>query len=757
MNLEGYLRNVIFESKENNYQIVSFYDEINNEDIVICGYFQPLVHDVKYELEGDYTTHPKHGKQFNVLTVVKKIDNSFQGIVDYLSSNFFPGVGAKYATEIFNKLGSDCLDLIVEDKTVLDKTNLPIKIKDVLYTNLIQNKCLEELFVKMYNSGLTSKNIMKLYEKYQDRTLNHIYNDPYNLIYELDGFGFRKADKLAINLGFELLDNKRIQALIMHTLFTLSESFGMSYINDNSLYNEANKVSGADLIPVDIFDKGLNHLIAKNRIIIENKKIYLKHVFNAEVEFSDAIKSINDKKNKYKESNVIEMLDSYQYSNSMKFSDEQIHAIKSSILNKVSIITGGPGTGKTTIIKAIIETFSLLNSYSILDDNAIRDIKLLAPTGKAAKRLKETCRFNAETIHRALGYDLDGNFLYHEDNLLPAKIIIIDEVSMIDLLLINNLFKAISKNTIVILVGDHNQLPSIACGDVLNDLINSKLINTFKLNKIYRQKNNSGIVNLAQMINSGSINPDVFTQNNDLHFVPCKESDINDLIVRYINIAMKQGYDLYEDITILIPMYKGICGIDNINDLVSNVYNKDFEYEFSFKEKKFKHNDKIIQLVNSKELQIYNGDIGVIDDKVLVQSEDKDKEKINVIFDNKLVKLTTSDFDNVKLAYATSIHKSQGSEYKVVIMPITKSHNIMLKRKLLYTGVTRAKEKLIMIGDYNAFINGINKIEDKRFSTLCYRLNNEKEDEGIVINNKDIPFDTLGEKNMDGITPYSFM
>ncbi len=746
------LKNVIFEAKENNFQIVSVYTD-TGKDIIISGYFQPMIKEVSYEVEGDFVVHPKFGEQLQVKSMKKKIDTSKQGIVDYLSSNFFPGVGEKYASEIYDKLGPNCLDLIIEDKEVLNKTNLSNKIKEVLYTSLIQNKSLEELFVKMYDSGLSTKNIMKLYEKYQDRTLNHIYNDPYSLIYELDGFGFKKADSLAIKLGFSLLDNKRIQALIMYTIYNLSDSFGMSYVNKSNLYKEINRYS--EEIEISILDKGINNLIAKNRLIFEEEKIYIKEIFEAELEVSGKIKSMNGK-TKFKEILIDESLNDYQEFNEIDFSEDQLQAMKKSLSNKVSIITGGPGTGKTTIVKGIIDVFAMLNSYNILDDRAIVDIKLLAPTGKAAKRLREKCNFPAETIHRCLGLDNDGNFLYNEFNLLTAKLIVIDEVSMIDLLLANNLLKAINPKAIIVFVGDKDQLPSIACGEILNDLINSGIVKLSILNTIYRQKNNSGIVNLAKMINTGFVDENVFHDNNDLHFLPCKDKDISSLIIRYIAIAMKQGYDLNEDITVLIPMYKGTNGIDNINTLVSDTYNKDYKFSFTYKDKTFKQNDKVIQLVNERELQIYNGDIGYIRHKGIIK-EDTDKEKISISFDSKLINFNLNELDNIKLAYSTSIHKSQGSEYKVVIMPITKAHNIMLKRKLIYTGVTRAKEKLILIGDYDVFTNAIKKVEDQRHSTLCYRLNNEIINNLIPINDPDIPFTTLGEKNMENITPYSFM
>ncbi len=760
--LVGTLNNIIFES-ENNYNIASFNVTVTNEDCIICGYFQKLIHDITYEIEGNYVEHPKHGKQLSVTSVKKRIENTEDGIVEYLSSSFFHGIGPSYAKEIFSVLGPNCLSLIEQDKNVLEKVNIPYRLKESLYDSLIRNKSLEELFVKMFDSGLSNKMLLSLYDKYYDKTLETIYDDPYHLIEILDGYGFRKADMLGKKLSFSILDTKRIEALILYTLYNLSDMYGMSYVTKLILFNNTYKNGFVnEIFPTDLFENCLQRLEARGKIKILEDKVYLFNVYHSELSLSEKLKKLNSKKTSFKKNSIIEMLDSYQKANNITFSSDQVLAIESSLLNKVSIITGGPGTGKTTIIKAIIEIFSLLKGYNINDEKASIDIQLVAPTGKAAKRLREKCNFTANTIHRALGYDLEGNFAFNDLTLLPSKLIIIDEVSMIDLVLANNLVRSIPIDSIVIFVGDHNQLPSIACGDVLNDLITSNIFNVTTLNTIYRQKNNSGIVELAKMVNNGCINEDVFKDNNDLHFISCRDDDVYKFVLKYIEIAIKQGYDLLEDITVLAPMYKGVNGIDNINELVSEKFNKEYSFEIEFKEKKYKENDKVIQLVNSKELQIFNGDIGVINNQTFLEVDGKQQEMVNVIFDGKRVKLLKKDFENIKLAYATSIHKSQGSEYKVVIMPISKSHNIMLKRKLLYTGITRAKEKLIIIGDYNVFLNGVDKVEDKRYTTLSNKLNDKIEEvkvssKQVIINDVDIPFDTLGEINMENITPYSFM
>lgn len=758
--ITGYYKATIFEAKDNNYRINVIYEETTGDEKIVCGYFPALNREVLYEISGDYINHHKYGRQLQVKSVKQLVTKTLDGIVEYLSSSLFSGVGSKYALEVYETLGKNCLELIIENPAVLNKTKLPQKIQTVIYEGIKKNKSVEELFVKLYDIGLSNKMIMKLYEKYELKTLDVIFEDPYKLIYELEGFGFKKADELALSLGFDELCVSRIEALLMFTLFNLTENYGMTYLTEDSLINTAIKYAFSYTVDTEIFKKCLYNLKSKRKIAIDDDRVYLFSIFEAENSFSSIVKNINNQTidKKYNKDKIFKSIEDYEESNDIRFSTDQIEAIINSLCSNISIITGGPGTGKTTIIKAIIEIYSLINGYATYDDKAYRDIILCAPTGKAAKRLREKTNFQAETIHRTLGYDINKEYTFNSSNHLPYKFIIIDEVSMIDITLAKNLFEAFKTDVKVIFVGDHNQLPSIACGDVLADLIASNIISISNLINIYRQEENSGIIKLASMVKNGAIEPYIFEDCDDLHFINSPDNLIIEYTTKLIQKAINLGYDLHEDISVLAPMYKGTNGIDSLNQAISSKFNTEYDFEINYKNKKFKQNDKVIQLSNSRELDIYNGDIGLINNKMLVNVSDKQVEKYSVVFDQRSVKLEITDFDNLNLAYATSIHKSQGSEYKIVIMPMTKSFNIMLKRKLIYTALTRAKEKLFIIGDFSALTLGVSRVEEKRQTSLIERLRNEQiKREVRTIKDPEIPFDELGERNMENITPYTFM
>jgi exodeoxyribonuclease V alpha subunit len=413
------------------------------------------------------------------------------------------------------------------------------------------------------------------------------------------------------------------------------------------------------------------------------------------------------------------LLEEFQSFNDITYTKAQKKAIYTALNNNFSIITGGPGTGKTTVIKGVIDIYKMLHNNQVNTDF----IKLAAPTGKAAKRLSEATNLNATTVHKLLGYDFEGDFKYDESNELEAKILIIDEASMLDSLLANKLFSAIGMNTKVIMVGDANQLPSVGPGDVLNNLIVSKLFNVVELDVIHRQAHDSHIISLAYDILSKNINEDFFRNYADKQFINANDSLISSRIIEKINQLVDEGYDLLNDIQVLIPVYKGFNGIDRINALIQEAFNKaNKDYTVKFKEKEFWYNDKVMQLVNQPEDNIMNGDQGTV---IGITPNDE----LIVDFSENIVKYSKKDLDNLTLAYAVSIHKSQGSEFKAVIMPLSKAYTIMLKRKLLYTGVTRAKEKLIMIGDFDAYRRGVLGMDRKRNTLLNYFLEDNFEEE----------------------------
>lgn len=753
----GKINRFIFENKENNYRIFTIEDKEKNI-YTLNGYILNLEEGFTYEFICDEVNHHKYGLQYKVLSFQNVMDTSKEGVINYLSSNLFPGVGLICAERVYEALGKDCLTIIENNPSALDNVKgITKNQKEVIYLKILENRTVEKIFVRLYEIGLSNVMVMKLYEKYGYETLDIIEKNPYQLIYDLDGFGFKKADELAMKLGFSLTHTERLKALIVFTMNNVCNRYGLTYLSSEQLLESSYNYALTETnIKIDSLKDILNQTVADSKLIIENDRVYVPGIYYSEVKISKKVNQIlSMSKTKVKVDKIETLLKDFQKINNITLSSEQKEAIINALTNKISIVTGGPGTGKTTIIKAIVQLYCALNGLSPYDDEAFYQILLCAPTGKASKRISEQTLFKATTIHKALGYNYESEFSFNKDNPLPHRLIVVDEVSMIDTILAANLLDAVGLNASIVFVGDAFQLPSIAPGAVLNDLINSKVITTTYLKTIYRQDKTSNIIKLADMIKDGNVDYNIFNKDDDLYYIPSQQSLVLSRINNIIKYHIDKGYSLEEDIQILAPMYKGVCGIDSLNKSIADEFNKSFTYTVEVKDKIFKENDKVIQLVNSSELKVMNGDIGRLNSRIFTIVDGKEKEIYDADFTETNVKLDKKDFENLNLAYAVSIHKGQGSEYKVVILPMFKSYSVMLKRKLIYTAATRAKEKLVIVGDIDAFYQGILEVEANRQTSLALRLNpsNSKH----KINNPEIPFDYLGEINMEGITPYSFM
>lgn len=755
MEIIGKIVNIIFQNADTGYKVFIVEDD-NKNRYTLTGYTTQLDYALKYYFNTEEIVHPKYDLQYKILTYKIYNEGNKDSIIAYLSSSLFPGVGLIGATNIYDTLGDDALNLITSDPSCLDLVpKLSKKQKEIIYLSIKANINFEQIYLELHNIGLTNHMIHHLYEKYQEKTLDVIEENPYRLIYEIDNIGFLTADNLALKLGFKVNDLERLKALLVYTLSNISRSVGLTYMSKDQLLNSAyNYLLKGTKVTSQELEEALNKDIDENKLIIENEHIYLPYAYFDELNIANKINHIlANKLNKYNDDLINKLMVDFEEMEEIELEELQKEAIIQGIKNNISIITGGPGTGKTTIIKAIINLYSALNGYNIYDDEAYYDILLCAPTGKASKRICEQTKFKASTIHKALGYNFENEFEYDENNRLPYNLIVIDEASMIDNNLASHLFRAIKDKTKIVLVGDSFQLPSISPGAFLKDLIDSGKIHTTFLKTIFRQRENSNIILLSDMVKNGNIFQNIFNEN-DLKYIACKKEDTTDVVNKIIEDEINKGFDLYNDIEILAPMYKGEAGIDNLNLAISNHFNANYSYEIKRNDKLFRENDKVIYLINSKEFELMNGDIGVISNKTINLNNDKEMYEIN--FDDRIKKFGINDFDDLKLAYAMSIHKAQGSEYPIVILVLNDSFKHMLKRKLLYTAISRAKIRLYIVGDIKMLYYGLDFMEQDRQTSLMERIKKIKP-KRIKIDDPEIPFNELGEENIEGITPYSFM
>ncbi|MBQ9520218.1 MAG: ATP-dependent RecD-like DNA helicase [Acholeplasmatales bacterium] len=747
---QGIITNYKYESKDSLYKVCTL-KLADDSTMTIVGNFPHLEDGLSYEFVGRIKEN-KYGTQLYVESYSKIKEFSEDGIIAYLSSDKFYGIGPKIAKAIVDKLGLDAIDKILNDNSVLDNiSGLNTTKKEILVKTLLSNLELERVYVKLFGFGLTHKMVEKLIEIYGLNAPNIIEENPYILITDVEGFGFLKCDKLAISLGFKHDDIRRLKAAILYTLDTECNSLGYTYLFRPQLVLKVQKLL-SDISLIKIEDS-LTSLLNDNTIILENERIYIKYLYNAEERLA---KKIIDLKNTdiklHKKEDIIDALYEVEDILNIKYTDQQKDAIINAHLNKLSIITGGPGTGKSTILKGILYVYLRLNNLTSSDDTSF-DILLASPTGRAAKRMMDATGFKSSTIHKALGYNRESLFLYNENNILPQNLIIIDEVSMLDVNLADSLFRAIGNNSQVILVGDSNQLPSVGPGNILYDLISSRTFKVTVLTQIMRQALDSNIIKLSSMVLSENIDYKIFNERNEAYFYVSETKDTMDLLFRILDKFIASGGNLNNDIQILIPMYAGIMGIDEVNRKIQERYNKSEEFLIR-EDKLFKVGDKVLQLKNDNDLDIMNGDIGEVID---ILKEDG-YEYLMIRFENRIIKYPSSNFDSLSLAYAISIHKSQGSEFENVIMPILPSYFVMLKKRLIYTAITRAKKKIIILGQQNSLNQSIKKGDDLRQTSLNIKIQNLlNSSESNRINDPEIPFEYLGEYDMEGITPYTFM
>lgn len=728
MKLTGEIIKVRYINEDNGYSVF----DLNTSDgeIKIVGIFDSVNIGESLEVEGEFTYDNKYGEQLNVTSYRKKLPSSVVEIERYLSSGIIATIGPKNAGYIVEKFGKKSLDI------VFDETDRLIEVRGIGKKSIEKiKKSVEELrFSKnilFYLSGLGISLSLskKIYSIFREDTLEIINENPYKLIKNVKGIGFLKADEIALKNNLDKTSPYRIESAIIYILTQKAINFGHVFYPKDKLTEEVSSLIG---IEKNLIEPIYMNLLLSSDIVVDNSfdepNIYLDYLYISESYIASKLAKMALNEDFKILFNIDKEVKKSIENQSIKLSEIQIDAIKSCFEENISIITGGPGTGKTTIINTISKIF-IENGYNI---------SLCAPTGRAAKRIEETTRIEAKTIHRMLGYipssyDDIGHFEYNEDNPLDTDVIIIDEMSMVDLVLFEKLLRGIKDNTKLIIVGDVDQLPSVGAGNVLKDLINSNKIKYTKLIDIFRQSENSNIIVNAHKINNGK-EPILNEKNSDFFFLNTDAPSITrnivvDLISRRLPKAY--GYDYSKDIQILTQSRKGICGVFELNKLLQDILNPKTEAsdEILVGNKLFRVNDKVMQTKNNYNLSfiddegeenfgVYNGDMGHI---IFI---DKSSNKLTVEMDDKrLIEYSLEDLDNLELAYAITIHKSQGSEFKSVIIPMFDGYKLLQTRNLLYTAITRAKENIVLVGDKNVMNNMIrNNTINSRYSNLEKRI-----------------------------------
>lgn len=754
--------------KKSPKSIVGTKNKLIGKTINVVGFFDRAVYqNEEYILEGDYIKDKNYGLQFRFIKFERKAIDNIHGVIAYLESDLFPGIGPKIAKTVVEKLGVNALDLIKRNPDVLDEINITPKQRSTIYSGILSDQTNQEAVIFFLDYGITIDTANKILIKFGPGVIDLVKENPYILMENIDRFGFKKNDQFALKLGIKKDSPVRLRALLCFILRELIYNSGNSYVSRDVLYQRTRDYIEEE-IDSDLFNKVLLLLSSDKKIYMtSNDEIFDYRLYTEEVELaSEIVQLLNGERNSEKKMSsfdlkkIDEIYEEIEKTSSISFNKEQQIAIKSAFTEPIVIVTGGPGTGKTTIVHAIIKMYLKLHKDSSALQN---EIALLAPTGRAAKRLKETTGMESSTIHRFLGYTGGDKFEHNKYNKTTARLIIVDESSMMDLPLAYRLVTSMHEDARLIIVGDVDQLPAVGPGQILKDLIDTKEIKTIRLDKIHRQAEDSTIIKLAHKINDGFVPEDIFEKYSDRNFIQTDNDHLANMLVDLVMKAVSKGKDIKKDIQILIPMYRGDVGINEINSRIQDLINPlNEEGELKKLGISYRVGDKVIQLVNRADKGIMNGDIGIITN---FKYKDFKINGLTVLFDTLSIDYNLDEVEDLSLAYAISIHKAQGSEFDLVIMPVTTKHYVMLKRKLIYTGVTRAKNALILIGDVKALGMGIKVIEhsrktilkDKIIEYLHTGLKNESLEEiTLKINDEESAFGELGEVEFGSLKPSDF-
>lgn len=695
--LTGEFTHVLYKTEK--YMVSKFRTEEGT--ITVTGPSFDFENGEKYVLTGHYTEHYRYGLQFNMLTIEKYLSDQKDEIISYLKSGAFPGVGKKTAEKIYLHFGSDTLKVLKEDPSRIFEIDLSAKQYQALQDGFQKiNDPENEIMFYLVSNGFNNLEAQKIFSRFKLATVEVSQDNPFRFYNEVYGMSFDKVRTFAMKNSFDDAQNKYREAFLIKLISDYTFNTGDIYIDSNELNRLVNYYGGMENL-----EEILERCKEKEYILQEDERFYLSSDYYDELYISDYIRSFSSDLTA-DEVLVEEGIRNAENTLKIAYDKKQRQAIHSFFQNRISIITGGPGTGKTTIIKTMSEIFR--NIYPFLN------LIITAPTGRAAKRISEICNVESKTIHSLLRWDKESNtFVFGADNPILYDAIIIDEFSMVDNSLFASLLKACSRIKKICIIGDHNQLPSIRPGNLLNDLIASELIPTTLLDLNYRQDKGNDIVSLADDIIKNDVDMDRYQKN--VFFYPYEKGDFD--LISLIQEDMKDGYSL-DEIQVLSPMYKGEWGIDNLNLLLQNTFNpRDIsKAERRVGDHVFREGDKILQLKNRPTDDVYNGDIGILEEI------DMKEKYLMVNYAGVYVFYPFDDLSDLSLAYAMSVHKSQGSEYQIVYFIFNRNNIHMLNKKLIYTAISRARKKLVIIGDVTLFRQGLARSMRMRATTLKERL-----------------------------------
>lgn len=773
--IHGELIFTIYENVEEHFTIAKIKvtdtnEDYNDKEIVAKGHFTNLQQGMRYEFFGELITHGTYGKQYQVHAYQTFVPETKDGVVAFLSSDIFAGIGKKSAESIVDVLGENAVNKILEDPKVLDDVpRIREKTKANLVKKLKENHGFEKIAIHLTKYGIGLKMAQTLYKLYKQETMDYINQNPYQFVFDVEGFGFLTADKIAEINGMSKTDENRISASCLYVLEQATLD-GHVYLPMKECIDKMNAILQVYSLTEEALMEQVSLFSEADKVVIENNNVYLPSLYYAETGFTTHIHRIMEENvdTVTPDAELMKMIGEIEEEEALNYGEEQFEAIKRAIHSKIMILTGGPGTGKTTVIKGILKAYGDIHGLSLIpgdyDSQADYPFVLTAPTGRAAKRLKQSTGINASTIHRLLGWDGNKFFEKNEHEKLKGRVLIIDEFSMVDTWLAYHLFKAIPDDMQVIFVGDEDQLPSVGPGQVLSDLLSSNAIPSVQLNEVYRQKEGSKIIELAHEIKQDKCTVNDIGQASDFSFIDCNEAQVVEVVTTVLKKAEDKGIHL-NDIQILAPMYRTNAGINAINKAVQALVNPETKRkrERMFNDVIYRVGDRVIQLVNQPEDNVYNGDIGEIVAMFTARENEEKEEQIIISFDGNDVVYTRADYINFVHAFCISIHKSQGSEFPIVILPVVHAYRRMLRKNLLYTAITRSKSSLILCGQKDAFIQGITTLDTNiRYTTLQARLTSTTDNIAEDPSDK-IAEDTSEEKALEpplddaAISPFDFM